>query len=269
MKITTILLPVLLIIVILILFLLLFLNGPETEVQKYLNTIYNNGLILERRFTDLINKESHAEEANGVIVFKDFLNKPFFNYLKTHFQEKEFQSMNVGDRKGTGVHFFDLHKNNDYLGIPELYYSNQLTKKISDVLKKPIQRTPLSDKNAESLIIYVDNGDFINWHKDGSNYYGDRYVGLITLINENAEKNGLSHASFMYKNDEKEISVQLPENSFILFKGSEILHKATPIQKNERRILISMVFCDICQTKNDIYTGIYEKVKNTIMYNSK
>ena len=55
-------------------------------------------------------------------------------------------------------------------------------------------------------------------------------------------------------------------NTLVIFKGSEIKHKSTSIGKDEKRILLSMVFCDICQEKKNIINYTYEKIKNMIIY---
>ena len=60
--------------------------------------------------------------------------------------------------------------------------------------------------------------------------------------------------------------LKMLENSLTIFKGSEILHKSTAIEENQRRILLSMVFCDICQEKKNVFNIIYEKSKNYILY---
>jgi len=52
----------------------------------------------------------------------------------------------------------------------------------------------------------------------------------------------------------------------LIFKGSEIPHKSTEIGIGEKRILLSMTFCDICQEKKNISYEIYEDVKNNILY---
>jgi len=153
------------------------------------------------------------------------------------------------------------------MGFLELYYSNKLLDILRDVYKKPIQRTPLSDNNACSLLIYSNKGDHIDWHKDYSLYNGDRYVALYTVLNENKEKNDLSKNEFFYIYDGKTYKLKMQPNSLIIFKGSEIYHKSTSIDNNEKRILLSMTFCDICQEKKNIIQFLYEKIKNGILYN--
>jgi hypothetical protein len=85
-------------------------------------------------------------------------------------------------------------------------------------------------------------------------------------VNENKEGDKLSANVFKYTYNEKIHSLKMKENSLVIFKGSEILHKSTPIDEDERRILLSMVFCDICQEKKNVFNIIYEKSKNYILY---
>ncbi|NBU97898.1 MAG: hypothetical protein EBS19_06770, partial [Spirochaetia bacterium] len=66
-----------------------------------------------------------------------------------------------------------------------------------------VVRIPLNDPNACSLLLYTNKGDYIDWHYDHSSYYGDRYVVLLTLINENKNKTDLSENEFYYKNNNK------------------------------------------------------------------
>jgi len=64
----------------------------------------------------------------------------------------------------------------------------------------------------------------------------------------------------------KEHTLKMKPNTLVIFKGSEILHKSTSIGENEKRILLSMVFCDVCQEKKNIVSYVYEKVKNAVVY---
>jgi hypothetical protein len=213
-----------------------------------------------------LNNNSKVISENGVILINNVLDKEYFKSIKDQFEDKEFNSRNFLLRKGAGVNFFNLHKD-EYKGLVEIYYSNKVIDKISRSLGKPVQRISLADPNACSLIVYTNKGDHIDWHYDYSSIYGDRYVILLTLINENKEKNGLSNNYFQYKYKGKLYKLQMEENSLIIFKGSEIMHQSSAINDNERRILLSMVYCDICQEKKNVFNQIYEKSKNFIFYN--
>jgi hypothetical protein len=241
----------------------LYINEKNTNVQYFLYNIYKR--INSKSNGGVINPNYKVTEENNIIIVNDFLSKDYFEFLRKQFDNKVFESRDFMVRKATGVNFFNLHKEN-YNGLVELYYSNELLNTISDIIKKPVQRISLADPNACSLLIYANKGDHINWHYDYSSYYGDRFVVLLTIVNENADKNDLSQNVFKYKYKNKINDLKMNENSLVIFKGSEILHKSTAIDDNEKRILLSMVFCDICQEKKNVFNIIYEKTKNYILY---
>jgi hypothetical protein len=258
---------VVLVLIILLLLLIFYLfDSKNVEVQKYLTSIHSNTVELHNEYSHLLNDQPEIISENNVLIVNQFLNPDYFLFLKKQFDDKKFTSKNVGLRKATGIHFFDLHKDSDYLGFLELYYSTEMSDFLTGILKKPVQKPPLSDTNACSLLIYDNEGDYIDWHQDNSLYNGDRYVVLLTVVNENAEKDGLSQNEFIYKHDGKEYPLKLQENSITIFKGSEIPHKSTSIGNNERRILLSMTFCDICQEKKNLIDFVHEKIKNYVVY---
>ena len=257
--IVTIILVILFIVII-----VLYINEKNINVQMFLYNIYEKINNNPKQKT-IINPNYKVTKENNIIIVNDFLTKDYFEFIRKQFDDKQFESRDFLVRKATGVNFFNLHKEN-YSGLVELYYSNNLLNTISDIVKKPVQRISLADPNACSLLVYANKGDHINWHLDYSSYYGDRFVVLLTIVNENSEKNDLSENIFKYKYKNKINDVKMKENSLIIFKGSEIMHKSTAIGDNERRILLSMVFCDICQEKKNVFNIIYEKTKNFILY---
>jgi hypothetical protein len=260
------LIVILILIIILLLVIFYLFDEKNIFAQQYLKAIYSNSIELHKKYKLFINENAATIYKNDICVTNNFLNPDFHSYLKKQFDDKKFKSKDFIVRKATGIDYFDLHKTKDYNGLLELYYSSELINYLEKILKKPIQRTPAHDANSCSLLIYNNKGDFIDWHKDASGYYGDRYVVLITIINENSDKNGLSQNEFIYKKDDVNYPVKFQENSVAIFKGSEILHKSTAIDENERRILLSMTFCDICQEKKNIIQYGYEKIKNFAIY---
>lgn len=237
------------------------LSKIHNKIKKMKNIQYKNGLI---------NPQQKVKHVNNIIVIEDFLQKDFFLHMRKQFNDKTYESKDVILRKATGINLFKLHQQQQiYPGILELFYSDDLIKSLSSAVNKPAQRVSLSDPNACSLLIYTNKGDHIDWHYDYSNYYGDRFVVLLTIVNENSSKNGLSENIFNYKYKDKTHGLQMKENSVVIFKGSDIHHKATSIGDNERRIILSMVFCDICQEKQkNAFNILYEKIKNSVLYNN-
>jgi len=242
-----------------------YLKEKNIFVQKYLENIQEK--LGKKQFVKMINTNNKVTYENNVIIVNDFLSKEYFHYLRNQFDDKNFESRDFMVRKASGVNFQQLHETDEYDGLLEIYYSNIILDFLSKIIKKPVQRISLGDPNACSLLIYSKKGDHINWHYDYSNYYGDRYVVLLTLINENAQKDGgLSNNIFQYNYEGKTHDLKMKENSIVIFKGSEILHKSTEIDDNERRILLSMVYCDICQEKKNVFNIMYETTKNYIIY---
>jgi hypothetical protein len=258
---------IILIIVIILLLLLFYLfDIKNITVQKHLNNVHNSNKLLYDKFPNLINKNLNIKKENDIIIIDDFLNKDYFLLLKTQFENKRFVSKDALLRKASGYDFFNLHDSNEFNGFIELYYSNEILDSLSNILNKRIQRTPLNDPNACSLLLYSNKGDYIDWHLDHSMYYGDRYVVLLTLVNENKDKTELSENEFQYIHNNVTNKLKMKPNTLVIFKGSEIMHKSTAINDGEKRILLSMVFCDICQEKKNIITFIYEKIKNYVIY---
>lgn len=254
-------------IIIILLSLLIYLfDETNIAIQPHLNSVYSNSQELHKKYTKLLNENLEVKYENEVFIINQFLQPEFFNELKGKFNEKQFKSKDVYLRKGSGVNFFELHNNNEYFELLDLYYSSEITDLLTNIFKKNIQKPPLHDPNACSLLIYMNQGDHIDWHKDGSRYNGDRYVVLLTIVNENADKTGLSQNEFMYSYNGEEIPVKLQENSIIIFKGSEISHKSTAIGEKERRVLLSMTFCDICQEKKNLAVYLDEKIKHAVIY---
>lgn len=259
------LLTTIILVIFILIIIIFYLKEKNTFVQKYLINIQER--INITKHSTIVNPKCKVIPENNVIIINNFLNNDYFIKLRKLFDDKKFQSRDFVLRKASGVNFQQLHASKEYKELLEIYYSNRVLDFLSKIIKKPVQRISLGDPNACSLLIYSKKGDHINWHYDYSNYYGDRYVVLLTLVNENAKKDGgLSNNIFQYNYEGKIFDLKMQENSLVIFKGSEILHKSSEIENNERRILLSMVYCDICQEKKNVFNIMYEGTKNFIIY---
>jgi hypothetical protein len=242
-----------------------YLFEKNIIVQHFLKNIQFKLEKQKEKYISIINKDYIISKSNEIIIVNNFLQNDYFQYIRSQFYNEKYESRDFLVRKASGINFFNLHKGK-YVGILEIYYSNEILTILGNILKKPVQRISLGDPNACSLLMYTNKGDHIDWHVDYSNYYGDRYVVLLTIVNENKTQDNLSDNLFKYNSNGEINNLKMNENSLIIFKGSEILHKSTAIKENERRILLSMVFCDICQEKKNVFNIIYEKSKNYILY---
>ena len=249
-----------------LLYLYIIINEKNTKIQLYLTKIYDHNKIIKNTYSKFINQDYKIIINDQIIYIENFLNYDFFYDLQKTFNDTKYETINNIFRKGNGISFLNLHKHKDYYNLLSLYYSEELILEINKILNIYLQRLSLNDNNACSLLIYTNKGDYIDWHYDISSLYGKRYTLLLTLINKNNITNELSENEFIYKLNNVENKIKLKENSLILFEGNKVLHKSTPINNNEKRIIFSMVLCDVCQTNNNLPLKLYDMIKDNTIY---
>jgi len=132
--------------------------------------------------------------------------------------------------------------------IKELYYNPYLLQVIRSVTGNPrMQTVSCGDKSSYNVLLYNKPNDHIEWHTDPNHYRGDRVTVLICMANSNSSNTDVSAAELLYDINGTVNSIQMKPNSILIFNGSRIRHKATGIQENELRTLISFTYCDICE----------------------
>jgi hypothetical protein len=114
------------------------------------------------------------------------------------------------------------------------YYQNDLCKLVSSKIKLDLFPTDLNLPTTCAVLIYENEGDWINWHYD-YNYYNGRFFTVLIPITNN-----LTCTEFQFKNDNNEVkSVNLTNNNSICFEGNYLYHRASKLCKNEKRIILS------------------------------
>ena len=127
-----------------------------------------------------------------------------------------------------------------------------------------MQFVPEVDTNRISLLSYNNRGDGIDWHIDGSIYLGDRWAGILTIIEDIKDLN--SKLELKPKGQPKTFPVSEMINTLVLFQGDQMLHRARPMLDNEERIVVSLLFSpNPTRTKNPILR-IYQAWVNYIFY---
>ena len=131
-------------------------------------------------------------------------------------------------------------------GIPEMQFVSEI------------------DTNRLSLLSYNNRGDGIDWHIDGSIYLGDRWAGILTIIEDIKEPN--SKLELKPNGKPKTFPVSKMINTLVLFQGDQVLHRARPMMENEERIVVSLLFSpDPTRTINPILR-LYQAWVNYIFY---
>ena len=136
-------------------------------------------------------------------------------------------------------------------GYPEILNiirNYKTLKKINEETGMNLSFTPRSDENSISILRYSRTGDGIDKHVDGNIYIGSRWVGLLIV-----EDDGDS----VLKLRDEFIPTQNP-NTLILFQGDKIEHAVTRRTRDGNRVLLNILFCDVCSVKTDIISKSWQ-----------
>jgi hypothetical protein len=147
--------------------------------------------------------------------------------------------------------------------VVALYQSPSFQAQIAAIVGEPVVPTPLHDQSSLSVLCYERPGDHIGWHFDHNFYRGRHFTVLLPVENRGRADGGRSHAALMVR-DGAERVVPTPPNSLVVFEGSRVLHKVTPIQDGERRVVISMTYCT--DPQNRWWQGFARRIKDIAFF---
>jgi len=130
-----------------------------------------------------------------------------------------------------------------------------LPPKISEIIGTQVMVTPLREPNSLSLVVYEQEGDYIDWHFD-TNHYNGRYFTLLIPVSMEP-----TCGNYQYKDEtEKVVDVQLMKGEAVLFEGDKVFHRGKELCKNQYRVILSCTFT----TSQDIngVEVVLQKIKN-------
>ena len=167
-------------------------------------------------------------------------------------------------RQGSSMGGHELRKS-PLSKIPDIIDNPKFLQKVqSKTGIANLQFVPEVDTNRLSLLYYKDEGDGIDWHVDGTIYLGDRWAGILTIVEDIKE----SEAKLELKPNGKPATfpVEKMENSLVLFQGDQVQHRARPMLMDEQRIVVSLLFStNPTRTRNPILR-LYQAWVNYIFY---
>jgi hypothetical protein len=153
----------------------------------------------------------------------------------------------VPNKKGITISTNHIVK---YAGELINYYQNDLCKLVSEKINLKLYPTDLELPTTCAILIYDNEGDWINWHYD-YNYYEGRFFTLLIPITNN-----LTCTEFQFMDDSGKItSMQLVDNNCICFEGNFLFHRASKLCKGQKRILLS------CQYVTDNNMSMINKLR--------
>ena len=167
-------------------------------------------------------------------------------------------------RQGSSIGGHELRKS-PLSKIPDIIDNPKFLQKVqSKTGIANLQFVPEVDTNRLSLLYYKDEGDGIDWHVDGTIYLGDRWAGILTIVEDIKE----SEAKLELKPNGKPATfpVEKMENTLVLFQGDQVQHRARPMLMDEQRIVVSLLFStNPTRTRNPILR-LYQAWVNYIFY---
>ena len=199
-------------------------------------------------------------------VLHDILPEKDFQHIRELFLKNKtlFLRNDSSVRQGSSMGGHELRKS-PLSKIPDIIDNPKFLQKVqSKTGIANLQFVPEVDTNRLSLLYYKDEGDGIDWHVDGTIYMGDRWAGILTIVEDIKE----SEAKLELKPNGKPATfpVEKMENTLVLFQGDQVQHRARPMLMDEQRIVVSLLFStNPTRTRNPILR-LYQAWVNYIFY---
>ena len=145
-----------------------------------------------------------------------------------------------------------------------LYHSVEHQKAISTIVSAAVLPTPVEDESSLSILVYDRPGDHIGWHYDHNFYRGRHFTVLLAIENWGQGADGLSAARLLTRMPGRDVVVPTPPNTLVVFEGARTLHRATPIEDGERRVVLSMTYCT--DPRNSRLQEAARRIKDTAFF---
>lgn len=143
-------------------------------------------------------------------------------------------------KKGGTLSYEALHRHSP--ACLAFFHSEALRRWVSDVVGAEVRPCADHDQSACSILYYDQAGDHINWHFDHNFYKGRHFTVLLSLVNRSAQ-GGPSTSQLQTKDAAGAVTVvDTSENSIVVFEGARVLHRASPAEAGDVRVILSMTF---------------------------
>lgn len=201
---------------------------------------------------------------NRIVAIPDFLSRAHFDELRREVEalSKTERSYVPSHKKGGTIAYETLIENAP--GVTALYQSEAMAAFVSRVTGVAVRPTPIHDQSSLSILCYERPGDHIGWHYDHNFYRGRHFTVLLPVVNRGTGPDGLSHARLQAKIGDSEVELPTPPNTLVVFEGAKVVHKATPLEAGERRLLISMTYC--ADPRANFVQGVARRLKDTAFF---
>jgi hypothetical protein len=121
--------------------------------------------------------------------------------------------------------------------FPELAaFHRAIAPRVSGILGTTVYPCPADIQTTRCILIYENPGDGITWHYDSNQFPRGRFFTL--LIDVIPDQKTCSDFLFITGGEKEAQKGRFP----ILFEGERVLHKATPLCADQRRVIVSFTF---------------------------
>lgn len=148
--------------------------------------------------------------------------------------------------------------------IVALYHDRFFQGFVSRLVGAAVKPTPINDQSSLSVLVYDKPGDHIGWHYDYNFYRGRHFTVLLMLVNKGHAADGLSHGETRARLGAREIAARAAANTLTVFEGARVYHKATPVEADEMRVVLSMTYCT--DPRALWWQGVSRRVKDTAYF---
>lgn len=123
--------------------------------------------------------------------------------------------------------------------LPELWdWYQGLAAQIGTEIGEPVQPTGPDLPTTCAILVYEEDGDFINWHYD-VNYFNGRFFTLLIPV---TIENSCTLYTY-YDKENVERTLPTTETTSILFEGDKTFHMATKFcNRGTKRVIVSVQF---------------------------
>jgi hypothetical protein len=144
-------------------------------------------------------------------------------------------------KKGATLSYEGLHRHAP--ACLSVFHSAALRRWVSDIVGAEVWPTADHDQSACSVLYYTEAGDHINWHYDHNFYKGRHFTVLLSLVNKAADGK-LSSSRLQWKDPAGQVvPVDTAENTIVVFEGARVLHRVSPTDPGDVRVILSMTYC--------------------------
>lgn len=188
-------------------------------------------------------------EKNGFFIYKaqsirSTISKPLLEDIYKH-QSSAIHSYIPGHKKGNTLPSGFLKEQIPW--IIDAYRDPATLSGLSAIVGCSVTPVPLEHPMSIAALIYKDCGDWIGWHYDYNYYRGRCFTVLFTLSNA-ADHQSQSSSSLEIKTRKLHQSFSPEVNSMVIFEGSRVFHRVTPIAAKENRVVLSMLYATDSRT---------------------